>query len=94
MLPFLIQLSLKLLLIIKAYSNLILCLSCAALYGGSDIDVGLLSDGVREALSQVFGLFNLTVNGLAPGTTSSSSRGQAGPHLDHSHRYNNTGRVT
>ncbi|KAK3894598.1 hypothetical protein Pcinc_001646 [Petrolisthes cinctipes] len=72
-----------------------------ALYGGggSDTDKGLMSDGVREALAQVFGLFNLAVNGLAPTSTStsnmsSSSRGQSGPNPDHSHRYNKTGRIT
>ncbi|XP_042240749.1 cyclin-dependent kinase 12-like isoform X1 [Homarus americanus] len=63
----------------------------SALFGEGDI--GLLSEGVREALSQLFGLFNLTVSGLAPGPVQ-PTRGQMIPHSDHTHRYNNTGRVT
>lgn len=64
-----------------------------ALYGNSEDDMGLLSDGVREVLSQLFGLFNLPVSGLTPGPTTAVS-GQGPPHNDHPHRYNNTGRVT
>lgn len=65
----------------------------AALYGNGEGDTGLLSDGVREVLSQVFALFNLPVSGLTPGLAA-GVRGPGGPHVDHPHRYNNTGRVT
>lgn len=65
----------------------------SALYGNSEGDKGLLSDGVREALSQLFGLFNLSVSGLTPGSVP-PTRGLMVPHIDHAHRYNNTGRVT
>lgn len=65
----------------------------AALYGNGEGDTGLLSEGVREALSQVFGLFNLPVSGLTPGPAA-AARGQGPQHTDHPHRYNNTGRVT
>lgn len=63
----------------------------SALYGEGD--AGLLSEGVREALSQLFDFFNLHVTGLAPGPVQ-STRGQMIPHSEHAHRYNNTGRVT
>lgn len=65
----------------------------AALYGNGEGDTGLLSDGVREVLSQVFAMFNLPVSGLTPGSAA-AVRGQGSQHTDHSHRYNNTGRVT
>lgn len=66
----------------------------AALYGG-DGEAGLLSEGVREALSQLMALFNIPVNGLTPGSAPPQRGGQTGPpHPDHSHRYNNSGRVT
>ncbi|MPC41579.1 hypothetical protein E2C01_035180 [Portunus trituberculatus] len=35
----------------------------------------------------------ITPTGLTPGSAS-TVRGQGGQHTDHSHRYNNTGRVT
>lgn len=64
----------------------------AGMFGG-DGEMGLLSEGVREALVQLMALFNIPVSGLTPGPMP-PLRGQTGPHPDHSHRYNNSGRVT
>ncbi|XP_069162621.1 cyclin-dependent kinase 12 [Procambarus clarkii] len=66
-------------------------ITASAMYGEGD--AGLLSEGVKEALLQLFTFFNIHVTGLAPGAIQ-ATRGQMMPHSDHAHRYNNTGRVT
>lgn len=68
-------------------------LTPAGLFGG-DGDPGLASDGVREALSQMFIHFNLPVTGLNPLSGRGERSGGALPlsnHMDHhGHRYNNS----
>jgi len=64
----------------------------AGLYGG-DGDPGLVSDGIREALSQILGHFNLSATGLHPSNRVERSGGAPPPsgHMDHhGQRYNNT----
>ncbi|CAL4103636.1 unnamed protein product, partial [Meganyctiphanes norvegica] len=62
------------------------------LFGG-DGDPGLISDGVREAMSQLLGYFSLSATGLYPLAVRGERSGGAAPppsHMDHhGHRYNN-----